>query len=319
MKEPTLIIMAAGMGSRYGGLKQIDPVTAEGEIIMDFSLYDALMAGFTRAVFVIKEDMESAFRQLIEPGAGKHMEVEFAFQKQEDLPPGYEIPDGRVKPWGTAHAIMSARHLVDGPFLAINADDYYGASAFMTMYEFLEKRAAEKKDGRNGEASSLPYEFAMVAYSLKNTVTENGHVARGVCRVDEDGRLEHIVERKVIMRREELGDAIAFTEDDGVNWEILPEDAPVSMNFWGYTGEMMDELWERFPAFLDENLEKDPLKCEYPIPGVTDQLIKEGKAIVSVLRSPDRWYGVTYKEDKDDVVMALQSMKDKGLYPKKFW
>lgn len=311
MKEPTLIIMAAGMGSRYGGLKQIDPITAEGEIIMDFSLYDAMMAGFKRAVFVIKEEMEEAFRQLIEPGAGKHMDVQFAFQKQEDLPQGYQIPQGRIKPWGTAHAIMSARHLVDGPFLVINADDYYGASAFMTMYEFLEKRG--------GEDPKTPYSFAMVAYALKNTITENGHVARGVCRVDEEDRLSHIVERKKIMRREELEDAIAFTEDEGATWEALPEEAPVSMNFWGYTGEMMDELWDRFPAFLDENLDKDPLKCEYPIPGVTDQLIKEGKAVVTVLKSPDRWFGVTYKEDKEDVVMALQSMKDKGMYPKKFW
>jgi dTDP-glucose pyrophosphorylase len=311
MKEPTLIIMAAGMGSRYGGLKQIDPITAEGEIIMDFSLYDAMMAGFKRAVFVIKEEMEEAFRQLIELGAGKHMDVQFAFQKQEDLPQGYQIPQGRIKPWGTAHAIMSARHLVDGPFLVINADDYYGASAFMTMYEFLEKRGAEDP--------KTPYSFAMVAYALKNTITENGHVARGVCRVDEEDHLSHIVERKKIMRREELEDAIAFTEDEGATWEALPEEAPVSMNFWGYTGEMMDELWDRFPAFLDENLDKDPLKCEYPIPGVTDQLIKEGKAVVTVLKSPDRWFGVTYKEDKEDVVMALQSMKDKGMYPKKFW
>ncbi len=311
MKEPTLIIMAAGMGSRYGGLKQIDPITAEGEIIMDFSLYDALMAGFKKVVFVIKEEMESAFRELIEPGAGKHMEIQFAYQKQEDLPDGYSVPRDRIKPWGTAHAIMSARHLVDGPFLVINADDYYGASAFLSMYEFLEKRGSEP--------GKTPYSFAMVAYALKNTITENGHVARGVCRVDEEGHLEDIVERKKIMRREELEDAIAFTEDEEVTWEALPEDAPVSMNFWGYTGEMMDELWDRFPAFLDENLEKDPLKCEYPIPGVTDQLIKEGKAVVTVLESPDRWYGVTYKEDKDDVVMALQSMKDKGLYPKKFW
>lgn len=311
MKEPTLIIMAAGMGSRYGGLKQIDPITAEGEIIMDFSLYDALMAGFKKVVFVIKEEMESAFRQLIEPGAGKHMEIQFAYQKQDDLPDGYSVPRDRIKPWGTAHAIMSARHLVDGPFLVINADDYYGASAFLSMYEFLEKRGSE--------LGKTPYSFAMVAYALKNTITENGHVARGVCRVDEEGHLEDIVERKKIMRRGELEDAIAFTEDEEVTWEALPEDAPVSMNFWGYTGEMMDELWDRFPAFLDENLEKDPLKCEYPIPGVTDQLIKEGKAVVTVLESPDRWYGVTYKEDKDDVVMALQSMKDKGLYPKKFW
>lgn len=311
MKEPTLIIMAAGMGSRYGGLKQIDPVTAEGEIIMDFSLYDAWMAGFKRVVFVVKEEMEDAFRQLIEPGAGKHMDIQFAFQKQEDLPGGYTLPEDRIKPWGTAHAILSARHLVDGPFLVINADDYYGASAFLSMYDFFEKRRTEE-----GE---IPYSFAMVAYELKNTVTENGHVARGVCRVDEEGHLEHIVERKMIMRRKELDHAIAFTEDGGATWEPLPEDAPVSMNFWGYTGEMMDELWDRFPAFLDENLPENPLKCEYPIPGVTDQLIREGKAVVTVLRSHDRWYGVTYKEDKHDVVMALQSMKDKGTYPKKFW
>lgn len=308
--EPTLIIMAAGMGSRYGGLKQIDPITSEGEIIMDFSLYDAMMAGFQRVVFVIKEEMEEAFRENIVPGVGRNLDVNFAFQCLEDLPPGYRVPLGREKPWGTAHAIMSCRHLVDGPFLVINADDYYGFGAFRSMYDFLEE--GTKIDRKEGE----PYRFAMVSYALRNTITENGHVARGVCRSDKQGKLTEIVERTKIMR---VDGVISFTDDDGKTWVELPEDAPVSMNFWGYTGEMMEELWERFPTFLNVGLEEDPLKCEYPIPWVTDNLIREGKASVTMLSSQDRWYGVTYKEDKEGVQRALQSLKDKGIYPEKLW
>lgn len=304
MSKPTLVIMAAGMGSRYGGLKQVDPVTDKDEIIMDFSLYDARMAGFDRAIFVIKEEMKDDFEKLIGENAGKYMETEFAFQKLDDLPEGYEIPEGREKPWGTSHAIWACRELIDGPFAVINADDYYGSGAFQTIYDYLSKCDDSKMD------------FCMVSYMLKNTITENGHVARGVINVNEDGTLDHIVERTKIQR---VNGEICFTEDDGENWEALPEDTLVSMNFWGYTSGLIKELGDRFPAFLDKALKENPMKGEYLIPTTTDELIREEKATVKVLESHDKWYGVTYKEDKPQVVAALQSMKDKGLYPDKLW
>ena len=302
MKEPTLVIMAGGLGSRYGGLKQIDPVTDAGEIILDFSLYDAFMAGFKKAVIVIKEEYLQDFRDIFDQRAGKYMEIEYAFQKLDDIPEGYTVPEGREKPWGTGHAIMTARDHVDGPFAVINADDYYGPTAFQTIYDFLSQVDEEGK-------------FTMVAYNLKNTITENGHVSRGVCTVSDDHYLTDIVERTKIMRR---GDKIAYTEDEE-NWVELAEDTPVSMNFWGYTRNMMDELVARFSEFLDESLVSNPLKGEYLIPKVTDQLICEGKATCKVLESKDKWYGVTYREDKDSVSNALQSMKDKGLYPDILW
>lgn len=298
MKEPTLLIMAAGMGSRYGGLKQIDPVTDKGEIILDFSLYDAMMAGFQKVVFVIKEENLEAFKEIIDDKAGKHMEVKYAFQKLDDIPEGCEIPEGREKPWGTGHAIMSAREYIDGPFAVINADDYYGPGAFQSMYEFLSNVE------ENGK-------FAMVSYQLKNTITDNGHVSRGVCSVDENGYLADIVERTKIMRKD---GNIAYTEDEE-NWTVLDEETLVSMNFWGYTGEMMDELVDRFPAFFNTTVKENPLKGEYLIPSVTDDIIKEGKATCKVLTSTDKWYGVTYREDKENVMNALQSLKDKGMYP----
>lgn len=305
MNKPILIIMAAGMGSRYGGLKQIDPVSDQGEIILDFSLYDARMAGFEKAVFIIKKENESDFRALIDEKAGRYMEVEYAFQQLEDLPEGYAVPEGRVKPWGTCHAVLSARHLIDGPFAVINADDYYGPGAFASVYDYLEQAGDDEK-----------YRYCMAGYQLENTLTENGHVARGVCRVSGQGYLEDIVERTKIMRR---GDAIAYTEDDGGTWHELAEGTTVSMNFWGFTQSFVREMEARFPAFLDKTLAENPLKGEYFLPGVVDQLIREQKATVRVLPSHDKWYGVTYKEDKASVVDALQSMKDKGLYPEKLW
>ena len=302
MKEPTLVIMAGGLGSRYGGLKQIDPVTEAGEIILDFSLYDAFMAGFKKAVIVIKEEHLQDFKDIFDNRAGKYMQIEYAFQKLDDIPEGYKVPEGREKPWGTGHAIMTARDHVDGPFAVINADDYYGPTAFQTIYDFLSQVDEEGK-------------FTMVAYNLKNTITENGHVSRGVCTVSDDRYLTDIVERTKIMRR---GDKIAYTEDEE-NWVELAEDTPVSMNFWGYTRNMMDELVARFGEFLDESLVSNPLKGEYLIPKVTDQLIREGKATCKVLESKDKWYGVTYREDKESVSNALESMKDKGLYPDVLW
>lgn len=305
MKEPTLIIMAAGMGSRYGGLKQIDPISDAGEIILDFSLYDAMMAGFKRVIFVIKEEMEADFRDLVDERAGKYLEVQYAFQKLDDLPEGYEVPEGRQKPWGTAHAVLSCRHLIDGPFAVINADDYYGAAGFQTIYDYL----ISHEDGEK-------YAYCMVGFQLENTITENGHVARGVCEISPDGNLTEVTERTKIMRRD---GEIAFTEDDGKTWTTLQEGTVVSMNFWGFTKSMMQEMEAGFPDFLDWALKDNPIKGEYFLPGVADRLVKENKAEVKVLKSRDKWYGVTYKEDKEGVVAALQSMKDKGLYPEKLW
>lgn len=305
MNKPVLVIMAAGMGSRYGGLKQIDPISDKGEIILDFSLYDAMMAGFEKVIFIIKKENEADFRALIDERAGKYMEVEYAFQELTDIPQGYQVPEERVKPWGTCHAVLSARKLINGPFAVINADDYYGPGAFQTIYDYLEQAKDDEK-----------YRYCMVGYQLEKTLTENGHVARGVCEVGENGQLLDIVERTKIMYHD---GGIAFTEDDGATWQPLEEGTTVSMNFWGFTESFIREMEARFPAFLDKALVENPLKGEYFLPGVVDQLIKEDKATVKVLRSHDKWYGVTYKEDKQSVVDALQSMKDKGLYPEKLW
>ncbi len=305
MNKPVLVIMAAGMGSRYGGLKQIDPISDKGEIILDFSLYDAMMAGFEKVIFIIKKENEADFRALIDERAGKYMEVEYAFQELTDIPQGYQVPEERVKPWGTCHAVLSARKLINGPLAVINADDYYGPGAFQTIYDYLEQAKDDEK-----------YRYCMVGYQLEKTLTENGHVARGVCEVGENGQLLDIVERTKIMYHD---GGIAFTEDDGATWQPLEEGTTVSMNFWGFTESFIREMETRFPAFLDKALVENPLKGEYFLPGVVDQLIKEDKATVKVLRSHDKWYGVTYKEDKQSVVDALQSMKDKGLYPEKLW
>ena len=243
------------------------------------------------------------------------MNVRYAFQKLEDIPEGYKVPEGREKPWGTCHAVMSARHLVNGPFAVINADDYYGPGAFQSMYDFLEKSAEEAAKEEAAGTKPAQYEFCMIGYELKNTITENGHVSRGVCDVTDGGYLKDIVERTKIMRRD---GGIQYTED-GESWVTLPEDTVVSMNFWGFSKDMMTEMVARFPEFLDEALKTNPLKGEYFLPGVVDTLLKEKKTRVRVLRSRDKWYGVTYKEDKQTVMDALQAMKDKGLYPDVLW
>lgn len=305
-QQPTLIIMAAGMGSRYGGLKQVDKITDAGEIILDFSLYDAMMAGFNRAVFVIKEENREIFREMVDERAGRFMEIEYAYQKLDDIPEGFTVPEDRQKPWGTAHAVLACRELINGPFVVINADDYYGPDAFVQIYDYL---TTHKDDD--------VYEYCMVGYQLKNTVTENGHVARGVCELDDKGFLKKVTERTRIMHH---GDSIAYTEDDGESWTPLADDTIVSMNFWGFSKSMMDELQNGLPVFLEQALAENPLKGEYFLPGVADRLVQEGKARVKVLTSHDKWYGVTYKEDKEDVKNALQSMKDKGEhYPEKLW
>ena len=306
MKKPALVVMAAGMGSRYGGLKQIDPVDKDGDIIIDFSIYDAIQAGFEKIVFIIKKENEADFRAAIGDRMSKHAEVVFVFQDLHNLPEGFEVPQGRVKPWGTGHAIMSCMDVIDGPFAVINADDYYGRHAFQMAYDFLTQN--QDKDG--------VYQYMMVGYKLENTLTDNGHVARGVCVTDEEGYLKDINERTHIEKKD--GGA-AYTEDDGATWNELPMDATVSMNMWGFSASILKELKDRFPAFLKENVEKNPLKCEYFLPFVVDELLCEKKATVKVLKSMDKWYGVTYKEDKPVVMNAVQRMKDEGMYPQKLW
>ncbi len=305
MKKPVLVIMAAGMGSRYGGLKQIDPVDGQGHIIMDFSLYDAKKAGFEKVIFIIKRENEADFRQAIGDRVSREMEVAYVFQELDNLPRGYQVPEGRVKPFGTGHAVLSCIQEVDGPFAVINADDYYGRHAFEMIYQFLSSHTDDDK-----------YRYTMVGYILENTLTENGHVARGVCVTDESGYLQGIHERTHIEKR---GDVTAYTEDDGATWVTIPEGSTVSMNMWGFSASMLRELQERFPRFLDENLKKNPLKCEFFLPSVVGELLDEGKATVQVLKSADKWYGVTYKEDKAVVVEAIARMKAEGLYPEKLW
>lgn len=305
MKKPVLVVMAAGMGSRYGGLKQIDPIDKEGHIIMDFSIYDAVRAGFEKVVFIIKKENEEAFREAIGERLSKQIEVAYVFQELTNIPEGYSVPEGRVKPWGTGHAVLSCIDEIDEPFAVINADDYYGANAFRMAYDFLTQNQDE--DGI--------YRYMMVGYKLENTLTENGHVARGVCVTDEEGHLQKIHERTHIERHE---GNVAYTEDEGKTWTALPQDSTVSMNMWGFSESILKELKARFPKFLEENLPVNPMKCEYFLPFVVDELLGENKATVKVLKSMDKWYGVTYKEDKPVVVAAIQRMKDEGLYPQDF-
>lgn len=306
MKEPVLVIMAAGMGSRYGGLKQIDPVDENGNIIVHYSLYDAYRAGFRTAVFIIKPELEETFKEVIGEDVTKKMNILYVHQISTDLPEGYTVPEGRTKPWGTAHAALAARNVVDGPFAIINADDYYGVDAFKTIYDYLCSHPDDPDC----------YEYVMVGYLLKNTVTEHGTVARGVCESTPDGYLANVTERTKI----EKGVACPrFTEDDGATWTDLPADTIVSMNMWGFHKSYLEEAWKRFPAFLDNVIRTNPLKGEYFLPAVVSQLLEEKRARVRLLSSHDKWYGVTYKEDKPVVVAALASMREQGLYPKNLW
>ena len=302
-KKPVLIVMAAGMGSRYGGLKQIDPVGNCGEAILDYSLYDAYEAGFETAVIVIKEAIKKDFMDTV----GKRLknapiEIRYAYQELDMMPAGYTVPEGRTKPWGTSHAVLCAKQAVDGaPCAVINADDYYGKSAFRVIYNYLSA-------AKDGEA----YDYCMVGYELSKTVTENGSVARGVCETDENGFLSTINER---LRIEKYEGGIHYTEDGGESWTDLAEDTVVSMNMWGFTGSFMDEIEARFPAFLDGALASGNLRAEFFLPGTVSQLLSEGKATVKVLTSPDKWYGVTYAADKPMVMAALKDMTASGLYP----
>lgn len=303
MKKPELVIMAAGMGSRYGGLKQIDSVDDNGHIIIDFSIYDAIRAGFGAVTFIIKKEIDRDFREVMDAHlAGKNIEVKYVYQELDMLPDGFSLPEGRKKPWGTAHALLCCDGVVNAPFAVINADDYYGAHAFEKMYSFLTEERGDDK-----------YHFAMIGYRIKNTVTEQGTVSRGICTSDGNGMLTEIVERSNIGVR---GDEIYYL-DNGIE-HFLDGDTLVSMNLWGFTPEYISECKARFPKFLKENLDSNPEKCEFYLPFVVSQLIRDDKADVKVIENSDKWYGVTYKEDKPSVVAAFKELKEQGVYPENF-
>ena len=299
MNQPALVILAAGMGSRFGGLKQITAVDDFGHAIIDFSLFDAYRAGFRKVVFVIKHEIEAGFKAFIGRRLEIYFDVRYVYQQTDMLPEGYSLPECRVKPWGTAHAVLCAKHEISEPFVVINADDFYGRGAYETIYSYL-------------AAEHAPGEHAMVAYELRNTVTEHGTVARGVCEVT-DGFLSGVTERVKIAKR---GSDAAYSEDGGESWIPLDGSSPVSMNFWGFQADMMDELEKRFPAWLDENLPKNPEKAEYFLPFVANALIHEGEGSVRVLRCRETWYGITYHDDLQSVREAIAKLRESGAYPK---
>ena len=306
MKEPILVIMAAGMGSRYGGLKQIDPVDPQGNIIMDYSIYDAMQAGFKRFVFVIKDMIAKDFKEVIGNRIEKITEVHYAYQEMHKIPEGLiEIPADRVKPWGTGHAILCCSEFLDAPFGVINADDFYGRDAYVKLYNALKN--IEETD---------PMSISMVGYILENTLTDNGHVARGVCRVDEQGYLEKIDERTMIQK---IDGQAHFSEDGGETFTAVSNTATVSMNMWGFPLAYLRALEEKFPEFLKKTVKENPLKGEFFLPIVVDELLQAKAATVKVLRSEDKWFGVTYKEDKPAVEAGIQGLKDAGKYPANLW
>ena len=300
MKKPTLVVLAAGMGSRYGGLKQVDPVGPSGEAILDYSVFDAIRGGFGKVVFIIRKDIEEAFRRQVGSKYEGLVEVDYCFQDINDLPAPYVVPEGRTKPWGTAHATRAARTVVREPFAVINADDFYGRDAFAKLADFL---------GTSPQSPSPKHHFAMVGYRLDLTLSANGSVARGICDVASDGSLRGVTEMTKLVR---AGD-VAENREDEANPVKLPLDARVSMNLWGFTPELFDELERRFPLWLAENGDKP--KSEWYIPFVVDELIREGKADCRVLPTDSSWFGVTYREDKSYVVSEIAKLVRAGEYP----
>lgn len=305
MEKPVLVILAAGMGSRYGGLKQIDPIDGQGQKIIDFSMYDAKRAGFEKVVFIIKKENEKDFRECVGDRVSGHLEVEYVYQELDRVPEGFRIPEGRVKPWGTAHAILCCKDVLKGPFAVINSDDYYGRSAYDTLYRFLTTHQDDEK-----------HRYAMVGYELGNTLTENGSVARGCCVTDEKGFLKTIAERTKIVKTK---DGAAYTEDDGVTWEPIGLNTPVSMNMWGFSASILKELDAAVGRFFAEEVEKNPLKAECFLPIEVGRLLEQEKATVEVLSSRDKWFGVTYKEDKPFVMESIARLKAEGVYPDVLW
>lgn len=309
-KDPTLIVMAAGLGSRYGGIKQIEPIGPHGATLLDYAVYDALRAGFGKVVFVVNATIEAPFRERFGTTIERHCDVAYVVQRLTNLPPGFALPPERQKPWGTGHAVLSCRDVVGGPFAVINADDFYGHAAFETLSGYL--ASAEDKDSF--------YNYCMVGYVLGNTVTEHGHVSRGVCTVDDDGFLVHIRERTHIKRRgatSEAPAAVAYTED-GATWIDIPAEAAVSMNIWGFTPSLFGELERRFPIFLENNVQNIQ-KAEFFLPNIVGDMVRERKARVRVLASDAQWFGVTYKEDRPRVERSIRALIEQGVYPENLW
>ncbi len=304
-QQPALLIMAGGIGSRYGGLKQVDPVGPHGEIIIDYSIYDALRAGFDKIVFLIRKDIEEIFREKVGRTVEQRVETEYVMQDLGNVPPGFTLPEGRVKPWGTGHAVLCCKNAIDRPFAVINADDFYGAEAFTVLAGHLR----EARDPVGG-----PYNYSMVGFVLRNTLSDYGSVARGVCTVSPDGYLESIHERT---RIEKFGEAVRYTEN-GVDWVDIPPGSTVSMNMWGFTPSVFPELEARFPAFLKRSA-GNILKAEYFLPEVVNELLDEGKARVRVLPTSEKWFGVTYPQDRPIVQEAVRARIQQGLYPEKLW
>lgn len=302
MKQPTLVILAAGMGSRYGGLKQIDALGSNGESIIDFSIYDAIQAGFKKLVLIIKREHEEVFNEQLVNRIRPFIDVQYAFQDISDLPEGYSVPEGREKPWGTIHAILACEEILqDDPFMVINADDYYGKASFVLMHQFLTSEVKENH-------------YGMVGYILKNTLTDHGHVTRAVCEKNEKGYLDKIVEYQKIAKKHDL----VVYENDGI-WEKIDGSSVVSMNYWGFSHHIFDQIKPLFEKFLAENLAENPMKCEYVIPTAIGELIEQKEVQLKVYASNDNWYGVTYQEDKPLVVKKFEEFKAQGLYPFDLW
>ncbi len=302
-KKPALVIMAAGMGSRYGGLKQLDPFDEYGNFIIDYSCYDAIRAGFEHIVFIIKSAIYEDFVTTIGARVSRYAKVDYVLQELDKLPEGFEVPEGRVKPWGTSHAILCAAEAVDGPFAVIGADDYFGPSGFKAIYDFL-------------SSDDEPGHFAMVGYMAANTLPPYGFVARGECAVDENGYLTDIIERKKLRA---CDGGAEYTLDDGETFIKIPPETPVSMNFFGFKPSLFEEIKQHFPVFLKENIPLDPMKCEDLLPDAVRRCLKKGGYSVKVLTTPDRWFGVTNREDKPVVVEALRRFTEEGLYPEGLW
>ncbi len=306
--KPTLLVMAAGMGSRYGGLKQIDPVDPEGQKILDFSVYDAMRAGFGDVVFVIKDEISEAFREAVGDKISRHFPVRYAFQRLNALPEGFSVPEGRTKPWGTAQAVLAAADIISAPFAVINADDFYGRQAYEVMADFLTGLL-------NGEGEIPTY--AMTAFTLGKTLTENGSVSRGIVELSDDGFMRSVTERT---RIEKDGVAAKYTTDDGATWVPLTGKEHASMNFWGFGPSLLPELGAAFASFLSSlSGSADPIKAECQLPAVIDALVQAGKAKVKILTSEEQWYGVTYQEDKPLLTAGIERLKEQGVYPRVLW
>ena len=304
MSDPTLLVLAAGIGSRYGGLKQADPVGPNGELIIHYSVYDALRAGFGKVVFLIRRDIEEAFRERVGHDVERQVDVTYAFQELGNLPPGFAIPEGRVKPWGTGHAVLCCRDAVTTNFAAINADDFYGAESYRVLAGYL----------KSAQDTAGAHQYSMVGYVLSNTLSEHGHVARGVCQVGPDGYLQAIKERLHI---EPFADGVKFQEEDG-SWTPVSAESVVSMNMWGFTPSFFDELAAHFPRFLAQSA-ANPLKAEFLLPDIVGELVQEGHTRVKVLPTPERWFGVTYQADRPRVQVAVRDLIAQGKYPSRLW